>query len=246
MKTCFLIGVLFLSAALFGQDSSPGKQIGRTRKVTIKPGAVTELCCPLSTPEESFTMAVEFPGEKAISNIVQAFSKDDVSLEAKSNRLFVKLLARVKGHVDVIGAGQALYRLYIRPVEKGEEADAFVTIVRAINPEQASVEPAFPKPLKLATAMRLLQVPEGAQVCKGAGEPVIYRDGPVEYRLLYTYEYEGLVGWILKLSNTSEDQTFDVDLSRFSADRLVVLGARDLVLEPKSVTLLYLVFDSEK
>jgi len=242
MIRSFAISALFLCAAdWFGAQDAQSQ--GRTRSVNAKAGEIIAIEVALSTAKQSLTTVVEFAAEKSVSAVIQAFSKEDVSLEAKQNRLFVKLLAEVTGYVDVVGGSGALYRLMLVKAKEGH--DAFVSISQA-KEEKAVVTRALPRSLELIRAMRLFRIPDGAAVARASGSDTLFKLADCEISPLFVFELDGLKGYICRLVNRSDTESFDLDLSRFEAESLVLIGVKDLRVAPGKETLLYFVFERDE
>jgi hypothetical protein len=242
MTRSFAAAALLLCAASWPCAQDAQSQ-GRTRSVGVKAGDIVTIEVALSTAKQSLTTVVEFAAEKSVSSIVQAFSKEDVSLEAKQNRLFVKLLSVVTGYVDVVGSSGALYRLMLVKAKDGH--DALVRISQA-KEEKTVVAKSLPQSLELIRAMRLLRIPEGGAVARASGSDSLFKLAGFDVSPLFVFELDGLKGYICRLVNRSVTESFDLDLSRFEAESLVLVGAKDLRVAPGKETLLYFVFERDE
>lgn len=241
MKTFAL--ALLLGLPLFAQEppSAPaGAGMGVMRQAPLVDGGTVELRVRVSEPKKTILTAVAFP--TAIRNIVSAWNEKDLSIDQAGNRLFLKLLASAQGHLDVLLEGDRLVRLYLTPVKDDVPYDAVVQVLL-----HGPSETAGPRPLRasgaleLARAMRLGEIPPGITVRKADG--ILLLETPnVEATLAWVYDGTHFRGYIVKLSNSSRHTGYEVDLPRFHAEDLVLVGARNLVLEPRSFTYLYLVF----
>ena len=196
--------------------------------------------CRVSTPTAHVLSAVTLPDP--IRQVVSAWDRKDLSVEHAGSKLFLKLLQKVEGHLDLMTAMGGHYRLYLVPAPLGAEFDSHVTLLsrgrgEGVKRPGRSASGA----LELARAMRLGKIPPGVSVRSGQGKGVLSTER-LEARLLFVYEETRLRGYVLSLSNKSRKNSALVDVTRFTPARLVLIGARDLVLGPGEATRLYLVF----
>lgn len=204
-------------------------QEGRVREVPFSERTV-EIRVPVSTDARHVSTVVSFP-EDSLEALVAGWNEEDLSLERRRDRLFVKLLRKAEGDLHVVGASGTLYRLYIRPAD--EDYDAHVRIVRP------TAERSRLTSIDLIRAMRISQVPEGVTARSGSG--VVYRSPEMVLSARYVYDADFHRGYVLALDNGTASPLL-LDLSRFSGDGLDLVGARDLRVEPQGSTLLYFVF----
>lgn len=246
---------LLALAPAWGQDPSSDKTRsgGQVRKEIWKDGAILKVRVPISAESRHLMTAVTFP-EESIQGIVQGWSESDISLDHKKGTLYVKLLKASEGHLYVVGASGTKYTLYIIPVDAAKEHssryDAELLIEKERTPgDKKSEEARLPtkerhgKPigsLDLVRAMRLGICPENGTVKKGDGRG-IFKTEKLAATLAFKYEILAYAGYVLDVTNTSSG-TVVLDLSRFSAPGLVLVGAREMTVEPGQATRIYLVF----
>lgn len=200
------------------------------RDVRIGEGPV-EIRVPVSADAKHPASVVTFP-EESLEALVAGWNEADLSVERRREHLFLKLLRRAEGDLHVLGGSGTLYRLTLRPAEGAY--DGRVRLLPA--PAKAAREPA---PLELIRAMRLGRRPENATVLRAEG--LLYAGADVAARAAWIYDAEALRGYVLRLENVSAAPV-RVDPSRFAGKRLVLSGAREMVLDPGAQTLVYLVF----
>ena len=190
-----------------------------------------EIRVPVSSDARHPATVVSFP-EESLEALVAGWNEGDLSIERRRENLFLKLLRRAEGDLHVLGASGTLYRLAIRPADGAY--DGRVRIVPP--PAKADREPA---PLELIRAMRLGRKPDDASVLRADG--LLYAGPDVLARAVYLYDAASLRGYVIQVENVS---TFTVrlDPSRFTGTRLVISGARDMLLTPGAKTRVYLVF----
>ena len=70
---------------------------------------------------------------------------------------------------------------------------------------------------------------------------VLDRSAGIEARLAYVYEASAWVGYVVRVQSLSITSQ-RLDPSRFVGADLVLVGAREMLLQPGETTLLYLVF----
>lgn len=233
------IALVLWAATGFPQED-PAREAGAVRSVTVQGGEAVRLQVRPSEPGRVFITAVTFP--EAITHVVSAWDPKDLSLEHEANRLFIKLLGKAEGSLDVILAGGAHVRLFLATAIAPAPWDGTVAVNRAAS----SPEPASPRrsnasgALDLARAMRLGQVPPDATVRSG-GNAVLFRNADIAVSLHYVYETGRYRGYVLGLANRSDRQAYRVDLTRFGGEHLVLVGARDLVVGPGRATRIYAV-----
>lgn len=199
---------------------------------------------PVSRNGSALVTVVQIP-EETIKTILVHLDNEELSLEQNGSKIFIKLLKRSEGFLDVVGESETLYRLLIKPVPGGMY-DSTVKILpaaignKAPNPKKVDARPrATPEALKLLRAMRLSEGLASADIA--SFDALLFRDEVVEARTLYIYETPTLVGYICRLSNLS-DEALRLDLTRFAGPGLVASATRDFVLKAKGETILYFVY----
>lgn len=213
--------MMWIAVALLAQEA---------REVVLGDRPV-EIRVPVSADAKHPASVVTFP-EESLEALVAGWNDADLSVERRREHLFLKLLRRAEGDLHVLGGSGRLYRLTLRPAD-----GAYDGRVRLVTPPgQAPREPA---PLELIRAMRLGRRPENATVLRAEG--LLYAGPDVAARAAYVYDADALRGYVLRVENVSA-ATIRVDPSRFAGKRLVLAGARELLLEPGAKTLVYLVF----
>lgn len=204
-------------------------QEDRHREVVYADRTV-EILVPVAGETKHVSTVVTFP-EESIEALVAGWNEEDLSLERRRERLFVKLLRRAEGDLHVLGASGTLYRLYVRAGEKVYDGQ-----VRIVRPGK---EPSKPTSVDLIRAMRTGRVPEGATVRRAAG--VVRRDARAEWTARFVYDTDFHRGYVIEVRNLS-DGPLRLDLSRFRGEGLDLAGAGRLVVEPGASTRIYLVY----
>lgn len=228
--------MLVLALGLPGQADVPEQ--AQTRSLECKDGDTVRLRVRLSTPELNVLTAVTFPD--LIQNVVSSWNDRDLSVEVQGAKLFLKLLAKTEGHVDVVTTGGTHVRLYIEASPADQIYDGHVVLKAPPAKPAAEASRQLPDALGLARAMRLGTVPPGASVKRG-GDNVIPTTGDIEGRLAFVYETTAYRGYVVRLKNMSPTAAFHVDVTRFASPRLVLLGAKSLVVAPQKATVVYLI-----
>jgi len=188
---------------------------------------------PVSTPQESHTCVVAFP-EESLTSLLVSWNEEDLSVERRRGMLFLKLLRPASGDLHALGSSGTLYRLHVRPAESGEPCDARITVLAPPAPEFRPVAS-----LELMRAMRLGRRLPDATI--RSTRISLYRSEEFDLESRAAYETPGLQGFVLLLTNRSREKA-RVDPSRFSAEGLLLIGARTMTLSPGESTSLYLVF----
>jgi len=232
-----LFAMLAILANFCGQADPAGA--AKTRNVELRDGETVSLRVRVSGPNESVLTAVTLAD--LVENVVSAWKDRDLSVEVQGAKLFLKLLSKAEGHLDVLTTGGTHVRLYIQPSAAGEEYDGHV-VLRATVPDKVSPDAPkkLPDALELVKAMRLGTIPPGTSVKRG-GDATVTMAGDIEGRLVFVYETSSYRGYVLRLTNTSPTAAYRVDVTRFTAPRLVLAGAKSLVVAPQKSTLVYLV-----
>jgi hypothetical protein len=235
----FLLALPLASAS--AQESTPEGYTGVSRTVTLTDGQTSELRVRVSKPQKTVLTSVTFPA--SIREIVSAWNEKDLSIEHSGERLFIKLLSPSQGHLDAILTTGRLLRLYVVPVKDEDLYDANVLIQsdKASVDAAARSEPRGSGSLELVRAMRLGEVPSGTTVRKADGLR-LFGTPDVEATLSWVYESAFYRGYVVRVNNTSAAVSYEIDLPRIHAEDLVLVGARNLVVDPASFTYLYLVF----
>jgi hypothetical protein len=188
----------------------------------------------VSDAARSIQAVVELADERAIAHVIMALGKDDVSLEVKDNRLFVKLLKEAEGSIDCIGSSGRLYRIQVIP-----SPQSVLRLKLRAPAEQGPNRAELPAPLQLVRAMRTGELPEGAVASRC--DERMFGDAGIAIRGVWSVRFEGLWGFVCEVRNVSGRRQA-LDPSRFQGAGLLVVGLRDLSLEPDRSTRLYLVF----
>lgn len=221
---------------LVGQADVPPQ--AQTRNVECKDGDTVRLRVRLSTPDLNVLTAVTLPD--LVQNVVSSWNDRDLSVEVQGAKLFLKLLVKSEGHVDVVTTGGVHVRLYIEASPAGQPYDGHVVLKARPAKPTAEAARQLPDALELVRAMRLGTVPAGASV-KSGGDAVIPTTGDIEGRVAFVYETTAYRGYVVRLKNTSPTTALHVDVTRFASPRLVLLGAKSLVVAPQKATVVYII-----
>jgi hypothetical protein len=210
------------------------------RTVTHRAGESIPIAVPLSDAARHRVTILSFP--EPVARAIVPWSEEDISIETDGREVVLKLLRAVEGDLAFRGRSGTLYQIRVATA-KGNNEDGFIRIVLPIEKPKATPVPAPAKSgaIEILRSMRRGEIPPNARVT-AAPEAVLHEstDLVVRPRLIYvTDDHEGLV---LELVNRRNDGPYRVDLSQFTGERLVLLGARELVIPPGGSTRLYLVF----
>lgn len=242
MKMMLTVAAVWLTVpAVASQESAPEGYAGLSRTVTLVDGQTSEVRARVSKPQKTVLTAITFPAP--IREIVSAWNEKDLSVEHSGERLFIKLLSPSQGHLDAILATGRHLRLYVVPVKDEDLYDANVLIQTVGNPGDGNVraQPRGAGSLELVRAMRLGEIPAGVTVRKGGGVR-LFGSPDVEAKLAWVYESAFYRGYVVRVENASTTTAYEIDLPRIHAEDLVLVGARNLVVDPASFTYIYLVF----
>ncbi len=201
----------------------------RTREVLYVEKTV-EILAPVAGEARHRSTVVSFP-EESLEALVVGWNEEDLSVERRRDRLFVKLLRRAEGDLHVLGASGTLYRLYVRPAEK-----VFDGHVRIVLP---GGDASRPTSVDLLRAMRRGKVPAGVTVRRASGR--VYEGERFALSSRYVYDGESYRGYVLVLENRTREP-LRLDLSRFSGEGLDLVGATSLVVESEGRTRVYFVY----
>ena len=238
---CGLILALAVVAPAWAAQDAPTSKPGNVRTVTTQDGETVTVKVRLSGSDQNIVTVVTFPAE--VAHVVHAWDREDLSVVNDSNKLFLKLLEKVQGYVDVITAAGTHLRLLVLPIPSPGPYDSNVRIrLKNVVPahEDLRRRPNAPPSVRLNIAMRLGEVPPDATVVSGQGE-VLRSDESAEMSLLYKYETAWYVGYVLQLSNRSADEAYQVDVRTFTGEKLVNIGSKHMVVPPLRSTRIYIV-----
>ena len=205
-------------------------QEARSREVPLAERPV-EILVPVAGEAKHVGTVVTFP-EDSVEAIVAGWNEEDLSLERRGDRVFLKLLRRAEGDLHVLGSSGTLYRLYLRPAE-----GAYDGHVRIRRPEKKSA--AGTAAIDLIRAMRKGRVADGIVARKASG--ILHRSLQTCVTARYVYDTDVHRGYVVTLENLG-DSPLRVDPSKFAGEAFELVGAREMVVEPKKATLLYLVY----
>lgn len=234
---------LALASSAAAAAAQEGSQAGGSRTVSVKDGQTVIVKARVAEAGKHLLTALVLP--EGVAHVLSSWDAKDLSLEQEGPRLFVKLLAKAEGHLDVVTTGGLHVRFLLVGVPAPEAYDATV-VVRSAGAEAAAAPPPEGRragaggALELAKAMRLGEVPPEATVRSGGNE-ILLRAGILEARLHYVYETGRFRGYVIGLSNLSEDEAYHLDVRRFGGEALVLIGAKDVVIRPGKSTRLYVV-----
>lgn len=231
-----------LLGILPGQDpaTAGSAQEAAGRTVIHRAGESIPIAIPLSDAARHRVTILSFP--EPVARAFVPWSEDDISIETDGREVVLKLLRAVEGDLAFRGRSGTLYQIRVSMAKGGGEDD----FVRIVLPKEKPEASSLPAPVKsgaieLLRAMRLGEIPSNAKVT-AAPESILHESTEVSVRPRLLYATESHDGLVLELLNRRRDGNFRVDLSQFTAERLVLVGARELVIPPGGSTRLYLVF----
>lgn len=190
-----------------------------------------ELRVPVSTDTEHRATVVTFP-EESLEALVAGWNEGDLSIERRRENLFLKLLRKSQGDLQVLGASGALYRFTIVATDGTYDGH-----VRLLPPKDAKRP--VPESVELLRVMRLGRRPSEGTVLR-ADQPLTVAPG-LAAKVAYVYESTTYRGFVVRVENTSGFAQ-RLDPSRFQSKDLVLAGAREMLVPAGEKTLLYLVF----
>ncbi len=239
MRIASILALAVLRAPGSAQEEGEEKP-GAARTVTVRDGETVTLMLRVAEPTKNLLTVVTLP--EAVVHVLSAWDEKDLSVEQEGNRLFLKLLSKVEGHLDVVTSGGAHIRFLILPAEGTVPYDSNVLVKAApARPVQGPPRaPGASGALELVKAMRLGDVPPDATVRSGGGE-VLFSSPDVDVALAWIYETGRFRGTVLALTNKSSSEAYHVDVSRFQGERLVLIGSKDVIVGPQKMTRLYIV-----
>lgn len=192
-----------------------------------------EIRLPVAAPGDNRSCVVELP-ETRIASVVLAWREEDLSLEKRGGRLFLRLLRPVQGSLHVIGGSGILYRFHLRPAKEGEKSDAHV---RLLSPPSRSTR-RVPS-IDLLRAMKTGTLPAGIRF--RPEKEILLENETRSYRLLRRYDAPHHTGYLLLFENRTSEPA-RVEPARFDAEGLLLIGADRWEVPALSETRLYLVF----
>lgn len=231
----FTLGVLAVGLA----QTPPVIQEGAKRTVRVKDGDTVTLRLRVYQEGQSYPTAILLPEE--IANLIHGWDPKYLSLDNQGRLLSLALLGKAEGYIDVVTAQGKHLRLLLVPV--AEQHDSTVTVVLGdmpAEPDKAGRKSGASGALELIRAMRLGEIPADATVRSGENR-ILLRMPAVEVTSHYVYETGRYRGYVLGLANLSSKEAFHVDVSRFMGERLVLVGAKDVVIPPGQATRLFIV-----
>jgi len=190
-----------------------------------------ELRVPVSTDTQHRATVVTFP-EESLEALVSGWNEGDLSVERRRENLFIKLLRKSQGDLQVLGASGALYRFAVVAAEGPYDGH-----VRILAPREQ--KRSIPESVELIRAMRLGRRPSEGTVLR-AEQPVLVAP-ELAAKVVFVYESSAYRGFVVRIENTSSIAQ-RLDPSRFQSKDLVLAGAREMLVPPGEKTLLYLVF----
>jgi hypothetical protein len=190
-----------------------------------------ELRVPVSTDTQHRATVVTFP-EESLEALVSGWNEGDLSIERRRENLFIKLLRKSQGDLQVLGASGALYRFAVVAAEGPYDGH-----VRILAPKEQ--KRSIPESVELIRAMRLGRRPSEGTVLRA--EQRIPVAAELAANVIFVYESSAYRGFVIRIENVSSVAQ-RLDPSRFQSKDLVLAGAREMLVPPAEKTLLYLVF----
>jgi hypothetical protein len=217
------------------------------RTVDWKEGVAISVRVPVATPAREFMTTLVFP-EETIETAITGWGEGDITAVHKRGLLFLRLMRKSEGQLNVIGGSGTHYLLTLRGVGSSapEDYDVYVKIMKkedakatGVLPRRQTLRPTGS--LELLQAMRLGLHPEGVRILRAKGE-LAYESTTLEIRLAYVYDAQSYRGMVYDVRNTSvERQSFDASRLRGRGTSLILSALRDNVILPKTTTRLYAV-----
>jgi hypothetical protein len=216
------------------------------RTINWSEGMTLAVRVPIASPAREFMVTVSFP-EDSLETAVTGWGNGELTAIPKRGLLFLRLVKKCEGQLNVVGASGTHYLLELRGVD-AEDRDGHDTYVKIRKNEPPRVDP-LPKrqakrpsgAVELLQAMRLGLRPEGARILRAKRE-LAYESSAIEIRLLYVYEAQSYRGMVYEVRNsTPERQSVDVSRFRGKGTALVVTALKENVVAPKATTRLYAV-----
>jgi len=231
-----------------GGKKEPGE---RSKEIPLEPapaptqvrfeGSHLVINVPVARSGTAYVTVVELP-EQGIKEIVFQFRNEEVSVDHVGAKVFIKLLQKAEGFLDVIGDTGTLYRLLIKPVTSGV-FDSTV-IVESKMGSQIGLE-RKPSHKETSETLELIEAMASHAEFKGADRSICDRmlgaQDDLEKRLVMMYETPNLSGYIIKVTNVGKE-TKRLDLKQYSGAGLVAVAASNFVLAPGACVEIYCVY----
>ena len=239
----FLWPIVLTLAVPSAAQEEPAENPGAVRTVRARDGETIILKVRIADHERNLLSVVTLPDP--IAHVVSAWDPKDLSLEHDAKKLFLKLLSKTEGHLDVITTSGTHYRFLVVPVAAPGPYDSNVVVKEGGERQAESGKASARKrtasgALELVKAMRLGEAPADATVRDGMKE-VLWTGPTVELTLLYVYETGRFRGIVLGLTNRSPEEAYHVDVTRFTGETLVLIGSKNVIVPPGKATRVYLV-----
>ncbi len=238
-----IIPALILAAVRESGAQEKADPAGASRTVVAKDGQTVTVKARVAEAGKNFLTVLALPD--AVAHVVSSWDAKDLSLEQEGSRLFIKLLAKAEGFLDVVTTGGLHVRFFLVGVAAPGAFDSTIVVRIGGGEAPAPSAPAGRRggsggALELAKAMRLGDVPPDATVRSGGNEDLL-RMANLEAKLHYVYETARYRGYVLGLANLSLSEAYHLDVRRFGGEALVLVGAKDVVIPPGKSTRLYVV-----
>lgn len=234
---CIALGLALLALPVQAQDPAA---TGASREITLRDGETATIRMVVAEASKNLLSVVTLP--ETIQDVISAWDGKDLSVEHAGNKLFLKLLSKTEGHLDVITSAGHHYRLLLTAsADAGYDSNIVIRRKEEQPGPTREIAGTASGAIDFIRAMRIGEVPPDATVRSGKNQTV-FTSEDLEAVLVWTYETARFRGYVLRLANKSAKEAYHVDVTRFASDRLVLIGARDLVVLPRKATRLYLVF----
>ncbi|HVR86051.1 MAG TPA: type-F conjugative transfer system secretin TraK [Planctomycetota bacterium] len=247
-----------LLAALLLQEPSPAgvpeggsppsaSPPASSRTVEWKEGVTIPVRVPVAKPGRELMTTLSFP-EDSIDTAITGWQEGEITAIQKRGLLFLRMVKRSEGQLNVIGGSGTHYLLFLQGVAADDDA-AYDAYLKIRKKEAAGAVLGLPQrpvrrpsgAVELLQAMRLGRRPEGLRIFRAKRELAL-ESPSLEIRLLYVYDGTSYRGYLYEVKNWSSlRQALDASQLGGKGPALVLSSFRENVLDPGSVTRLYVI-----
>lgn len=186
------------------------------------------------------TVMIEFPAEP--TDVVLGIDKEAVSIETKQKFIFIKGLAESEGELFVVLACGDCISISARITEAKAVKTSYK--VEGAPARSAEQREAVSESVRLLAALGNGKIPDGYRASK-ISSPETHEIAGLRMEPYGAVESKDLVAFVLKVENVTNGSIY-LDLSKFSADGLIVTAASKTNLKPHESTRVFTVFKNER
>lgn len=186
------------------------------------------------------TVMVELPSEP--TDVVLGIEKDAVSIETKQKFIFIKGLAESEGELFAVLTSGDCVSISVKVTEVKASKTSYK--VEGFQPRTPEQRESVSESVRLLAALGNGRIPDGYKATK-ISSPESKEVAGLRVEPYGIVESKNLIAFVLNVENVTNSSLY-VDISRFSAEGLIVTAASKTNLAPGERTRMFMIFENER